>query len=416
MNPTAGNAPAPLALYAHFPWCVAKCPYCDFNSFALRGELPVGPYLDALRRDLDAQLEWFAAAARDVPGAAALHERPVTSVFMGGGTPSLFSPDAIGRWLEAARARLAFAADCEITLEANPGTVERGRFAEYRAAGVNRVSLGAQSFGAAQLAVLGRIHSADETRRAAAELHAAGLGNFNVDLMYALPGQTLEMAREDVRAALELEPAHLSHYQLTLEPGTTFGGLPPAGLPDDDTTEAMLSDCLVLLEARGYARYEVSAYARAGARCRHNLSYWSFADYLGLGAGAHGKVTLPAPAGAGLPRILRTTRPREPRRYVADPVSLQLAEVVPAQRPFEFLLNALRLVDGFASADFEARTGLAWASLPATGSLVARGLLETGSGRVRATARGLHFLNELLLEYLPDPATGMPTSPSATGT
>lgn len=410
----AGRAPAPLALYAHFPWCVAKCPYCDFNSFPLRGELPVEPYLDALRRDLDAQLEWFAQAARDAPGAPALHERPITSVFMGGGTPSLFAPEAIGRWLEAARARLRFAPDCEITLEANPGTVERGRFAEYRAAGVNRVSLGAQSFGAAQLATLGRIHSAAETRAAAAELHAAGLGNFNLDLMYALPGQTLEMACDDVRAALELEPAHLSHYQLTLEPGTLFAGLPPADLPDDDLTEAMLAECRALLDARGFARYEVSAYARAGARCRHNLGYWNFGDYLGVGAGAHGKLTLPAVA--GLPRILRTTRPREPRRYVADPASLQVTEVAAAQRPFEFLLNALRLVEGFAVVDFETSTGLEWAALSPTAGLIGRGLLETGAGRVRATPRGLHFLNELLLEYLPDGASGVPTSPSVTVT
>jgi putative oxygen-independent coproporphyrinogen III oxidase len=414
MSLAAGSAPAPLALYVHFPWCVAKCPYCDFNSFALRGDLPVEPYLEALQHDLDAQLEWFARAARDAPGAPALHERPVTSVFMGGGTPSLFAPEAIGRWLEAARARLRFAPDCEITLEANPGTVERGRFAEYRAAGVNRVSLGAQSFGAAQLATLGRIHSAAETRAAAHELHAAGLANFNLDLMYALPGQTLAMACDDVRAALELEPAHLSHYQLTLEPGTTFAGLPPAGLPDDDLSEAMLAECLVLLEGRGFTRYEVSAYARGGARCRHNLGYWNFGDYLGVGAGAHGKLTLPA--AAGLPRILRTTRPREPRRYVADPASLQVAEVAAAQRPFEFLLNALRLVEGFAVADFEAGTGLEWASLGPTAGLVARGLLETGAGRVRATPRGLHFLNELLLEYLPEGASSVPTSPSATGT
>jgi oxygen-independent coproporphyrinogen-3 oxidase len=406
MNPMA--TAAPLALYVHFPWCVAKCPYCDFNSFALRGELPVDSYLEALRRDLDAQLEWFAQIS---PGTASLAQRPVTSVFLGGGTPSLFSPDAIGRWLETARARLTFAADCEITLEANPGTIERGRFSAYRAAGINRVSLGAQSFSAAQLATLGRIHSAAETRAAAAELHAAGLGNFNLDLMYALPGQTLAMARADVAAALELAPAHLSHYQLTLEPGTTFAGRPPDDLPDDDTTERMLTECLALLAAHGFTRYEVSAYARPGARCRHNLTYWNFGDYLGVGAGAHGKVTLPA-----LPRILRTTRPREPRRYSADPTTLQVTEVAAAQRPFEFLLNALRLVDGFAVADFEAATGLGWADLAPTAELVERGLLELAGERVRATPQGLHFLNELLVEYLPDDASAVPTSPWPTGT
>lgn len=407
----AKPAAAPLALYVHFPWCVAKCPYCDFNSFALRGELPAEPYLDALRRDLDAQLEWFAQAA---PAGPALQARPVTSVFMGGGTPSLFAPDAIGRWLEAARARLSFAPDCEITLEANPGTIERGRFADYRAAGVNRVSLGAQSFGAAQLAALGRIHSAADTRVAAAELHAAGLTNFNLDLMYGLPGQTAAMARADVLAALALEPAHLSHYQLTLEPGTTFAGRPPDALPDDDSVERMLAECLAVLDTRGFARYEVSAYARAGARCRHNLTYWRFGDYLGIGAGAHGKLTLPA--GPEPPRILRTTRPREPRRYSADPVSLQVTDVPAVQRPFEFLLNALRLVDGFDTADFSTATGLAWASLAPTTRLLERGLLAAEGGRVRATPRGLQFLNELLIEYLPDTLSAVPTSPWPTNT
>ncbi|MEZ5459070.1 MAG: radical SAM family heme chaperone HemW [Steroidobacteraceae bacterium] len=396
----------PLALYAHFPWCVAKCPYCDFNSFALRGELPVETYLEALRRDLDAQLEWFAQAA---PAALPLPARPVTSVFLGGGTPSLFAPDAIGRWLEVARARLPFAPDCEITLEANPGTIERGRFADYRAAGVNRVSLGAQSFGSAQLAALGRIHGAADTRVAAAELHAAGLTNFNLDLMYGLPGQTPAMACADVLAALELEPAHLSHYQLTLEPGTTFAGRPPDALPDDDSVERMLAECLAVFDAHGFARYEVSAHARPGARCRHNLTYWHFGDYLGVGAGAHGKLTLPAAAGP--PRILRTTRPREPRRYGADPVTLQVTEVPLAQRPFEFLLNALRLVDGYEIADFTTATGLSWDSLGPTTRLLERGLLVTEGGRVRATQRGLQFLNELLIEYLPDPLAAVPTSP-----
>jgi oxygen-independent coproporphyrinogen-3 oxidase len=405
---------APVALYVHFPWCVAKCPYCDFNSFALRGELPARDYLDALLRDLDAQLAWFAqAAAAAGSGATSLAARPVTSVFMGGGTPSLFAPELLGQWLEQLRTRLDLAPDVEITLEANPGTVERGRFAGYRAAGINRVSLGAQSFGAAQLAALGRIHSPDETRRAAEELHAAGLANFNLDLMYALPEQTTAMARADVAAALELSPAHISHYQLTLEPGTPFAALPPAGLPDDDVAERMLAECLELLEGGGFERYEVSAYARRGARCRHNLNYWGFGDYLGIGAGAHGKLSVRASSAApGGLHIWRTTRPREPRRYLADPVTLQVAEVPLAQRPFEFLLNALRQVEGFDVAEFDAATGLRWVDQhAATESLVARGLLAfEGRGsagtdnrpqRIRATARGLHFLNDLLVEYLP---------------
>ena len=400
---------APLALYVHFPWCVAKCPYCDFNSFALRGELPTGDYLDALGRDLDAQLDWFARHG------VALARRPVNSIFMGGGTPSLFAPEALGHWLEQLRTRLALATDVEITLEANPGTIERGRFEGYRDAGINRVSLGAQSFGAAQLALLGRIHAPDDTRRAAEELHAVGLANFNLDLMYALPQQTPAMARADVAAALALQPAHVSHYQLTLEPGTTFAALPPAELPDDDMAERMLAECLELLERDGFERYEVSAYARRGARCRHNLNYWGFGDYLGIGAGAHGKISAADAADAaavdagGALRIWRTTRPREPRRYLADPVTLQVTEVPPEQRPFEFLLNALRQVDGFDAAQFELATGLRWADQDAaTRPLLERGLLvqdvpgrDGATTRIRATARGLHFLNDLLVEYLP---------------
>jgi oxygen-independent coproporphyrinogen-3 oxidase len=395
-----------IALYVHFPWCVAKCPYCDFNSFALRGELPAADYLAALRRDLLAQLEWL--EDRGAP------RRPIASLFMGGGTPSLFSPESIGEWLGWLRTQCTLTDDVEITLEANPGTIERGRFAGYRDAGVNRVSLGAQSFGAAQLAVLGRIHAADDTRRAAEELHAAGLANFNIDLMYALPGQSLAMARDDVAAALELAPAHVSHYQLTLEAGTPFAALPPAGLPEDDSAERMLEACLELLEARGYSRYEVSAYARAGARCRHNLAYWRFADYLGIGAGAHGKLSFGA---APALEIWRTTRPREPRRFMADPATLQPLAVPPGQRPFEFLLNALRLVDGFAVGEYEAATGLRWSDQQATtAALVARGLLSEADGRLRATARGLHFLNDVLVEYLPEAAGAVPTSPLRTAT
>jgi oxygen-independent coproporphyrinogen-3 oxidase len=388
-----------IALYVHFPWCVAKCPYCDFNSFALRGPLPVADYLEALRRDLCAQLEWL--ARRGAP------QRPIGSVFLGGGTPSLFPPEAIGEWLAWLRTECSLTADVEVTLEANPGTIERGRFSGYRDAGINRVSLGAQSFGGGQLAALGRIHAVDDTRRAAEELHAAGLGNFNIDLMYALPGQSVAMARADVAAALALAPAHVSHYQLTLEPATAFAARPPAGLPDDDTAERMLEACLELLHAHGYARYEVSAYARAGARCRHNLAYWRFGDYLGIGAGAHGKLSFGTPTA----EIWRTTRPREPRRYLADPVSLEPVAVPVEQRPFEFLLNALRLIEGFTITDYEAATGLRWAAQQATSAaLVGRGLLDQARGRVRATARGLRFLNDVLVEFLPDRDVRAPTS------
>jgi putative oxygen-independent coproporphyrinogen III oxidase len=375
----------PLALYVHFPWCVRKCPYCDFNSYALAGELAAEPYLQRLARDLEAQ-------AHEVSG------REVISVFLGGGTPSLFPPEAIARVLQAARRHLAFAVDAEVTLEANPGTIERGAFREYRAAGITRVSLGAQSFDAQALRALGRIHSPDETRRAAAELHAAGLANFNLDLMYALPGQDLAGALADVRQALELAPAHLSHYQLTLEPGTVFAAHPPP-LPPEDAAAAMHAQCTQLLAGAGFARYEVSAYARAGARCRHNLNYWNFGDYLGVGAGAHGKLTCSHDAD-----IVRTTQLREPRRYLAAADAVLARRSIPLhERPFEFMLNALRLTHGFDRASFCARTGLPWESVAAVLERQRqRGLLEASAAGYRPSAQGLLFLNDLLLEFLPE--------------
>jgi oxygen-independent coproporphyrinogen-3 oxidase len=379
----------PLGLYLHFPWCVRKCPYCDFNSHTLQGELPQAAYLETLLADFDAQ--------RPQPGG-----RAIASVFLGGGTPSLFPPEALARLLAALRQRAAFAPGAEITLEANPGTIERGRFAEYRAAGINRVSLGAQSFAPELLERLGRIHSAQETRSAAEELHAAGLGNFNLDLMYALPGQDLSGALADVRAAIALAPAHVSHYQLTLEPGTVFGARPPAGLPGDDLSFEMQQRCQAELAAAGYAQYEVSAYARPGARCAHNLNYWNFGDYLGVGAGAHGKLTEPLTW-----KITRTVREREPRRYLARGFALA-PDAVPVRSedlPFEFMMNALRLVGGFEPALFESRTGLPWNTVAGRiERLVARGLLECpghGAGGCRATELGQRFLNDAIAEFLP---------------
>jgi putative oxygen-independent coproporphyrinogen III oxidase len=376
----------PLSLYLHFPWCVRKCPYCDFNSYALQGALPEAVYLAALSRDMHEQ-----AGAPQVAG------RRLSTVFMGGGTPSLFSPAAIGRVLDEARALFGFDPDIEITLEANPGTIERGRFAEYAAVGVNRVSLGAQSFGARQLEVLGRIHGAADTARGAAELHAAGLSNFNLDLMYGLPEQDLAGARSDLRQALDLGPAHLSHYHLTMEPGTVFGAQPPP-LPSEDSVDAMLEVCAAELDGAAFGHYEVSAYARGGRQCRHNLNYWTFGDYLGVGAGAHGKLT---DAAAGT--IVRTTHTREPRRYQAG-TPLALRTVQPEELPFEFMMNALRLTGGFDAALFETRTGLRFDQVaPTLVVLQARGLLEGVDGRWAPTPRGLRFLNELLLEFLPDP-------------
>ena len=379
----------PLALYVHFPWCVQKCPYCDFNSHALRGELPADQYIDALIADLDAQ-------------ALAAPNRPLVSIFLGGGTPSLFPPASLARLFAAIRGRFALDPQIELTLEANPGTIERGRFAAYRAVGVTRVSLGAQSFNAGKLAVLGRIHSPADTRRAAAELHAAGLDNFNLDLMYGLPDQSVDDAEDDVRSALQLQPAHLSHYQLTLEPGTVFAARPPS-LPTDETIETMLERCQARLGDAGFERYEVSAYARRDRACRHNLNYWQFGDYLGIGAGAHGKLT---DTERGV--IRRTRQQRDPRRYLKSGIAGLTVEEVPVeQRPFEFMLTALRCVGGFERDAFESRTGLDFKSIePTLQALRARGLLMAVSGAPetanwRATERGFRFLNEVLLDFLP---------------
>jgi putative oxygen-independent coproporphyrinogen III oxidase len=392
--PTESAAPAeavPLALYVHMPWCVRKCPYCDFNSHQLKSGTPPDGYIEALIRDFDAELPL-------------LTERRIESVFFGGGTPSLFQPEDFARLLEAFRRRIGFAADAEITLEANPGTIERGRFDGYRDAGINRVSLGAQSFAPHALSRLGRIHGADDTYRAVEELHAAGLDNFNLDLMYALPEQTLGEAIADVRIACSLEPAHLSYYQLALEPGTAFHARPPP-LPDEDAAFAIQAEGQQLLAAHGFLQYEISAYAKPGARCRHNLNYWQFGDYVGVGAGAHGKLTLSAPH-----RIFRTEKPRQPRDYLdrltdtpaAPPAAIGKRKVVaPTDLPFEFMLNALRLNEGFAMRDFERRTGLPRRAVePDLLRAQARGLIEPTAEGWRPTERGRLFLNDLQAAFL----------------
>ncbi len=376
----------PLALYVHFPWCVRKCPYCDFNSYTLRGPLGEHDYVAALRADLSSQ-------------AQAVRAREVNSIFLGGGTPSLFSPAAIAEVLAAAGEQLALAPGLEVTLEANPGAVERGRFAEYRAAGVTRVSLGAQSFDARRLEALGRIHSPHDTRRAAGELHAAGLDNFNLDLMYGLPEQDAAGAVADIEAALSLAPAHLSHYQLTLEPGTPFAASPPR-LPDEDTIERMLPRCRERLEAEGFAQYEVSAYARPGRQCWHNHNYWTFGDYLGIGAGAHGKLT-----NVSAHEVARTRQAREPRRYLASAAGgVGTCTVVAVEQlPFEFMLNALRLSEGFEPRLFSSRTGLPWAAVePAVRRLMGRDLIVEEGGQYRASPLGWRFLNDVLLSFLPE--------------
>ncbi|MGH8442838.1 MAG: radical SAM family heme chaperone HemW [Nevskiaceae bacterium] len=379
----------PLSLYVHFPWCVRKCPYCDFNSHALRGELPESEYVEALVHDLDYEL-------------ASGEPRPLASIFFGGGTPSLFSAAAIGRLLEQAAKRIAFAPDIEITLEANPGTADAANFRGYRAAGVNRLSIGVQSLDAGALKALGRIHGPDEARRALVLARDAGFDNVNLDLMYALPQQTLEQARADLAGALALAPEHLSYYQLTLEPNTEFFARPPP-LPDHDAGWAMQEQGQEMLAAAGYGQYEVSAYARAGRRCRHNLNYWEFGDYLGIGAGAHGKRTRGGGATATIERRARHKHPRTWLDAAGGAGAVQEERVVPAaDLPFEFAMNALRLNGGFELARFEQRTGLPGERLgPALAQAAGRNLIEREGGGVRASKRGRELLNQLTALFLP---------------
>jgi oxygen-independent coproporphyrinogen-3 oxidase len=373
-----------IAVYVHLPWCVQKCPYCDFNSHARPERIPEAEYVAALLADLDGDLDLAAG-------------REVASVFLGGGTPSLFGVAAIASLIEGLDARLRLRHDAEITMEANPGTVEHGRFSGYAAAGVNRVSLGAQSFDGEMLRTLGRIHGPGEIEAAVDELVAAGIDNFNLDLMYALPRQSREGALADLESALELGPAHLSRYQLTLEPGTVFHRHPPP-LPDDELAFEMQRDGDAKLAAAGFLQYEVSAWACPGRSCRHNLNYWRFGDYLGIGAGAHGKATLAA-------TVIRTEKPRSPRAYLAGGGRQGgIRRTIPSRElPFEYMLNALRLVDGFRLADFERATGLESAAVtPKLAELAARGLVQQDGGRCRASPLGFRFLNDLLAEFLPE--------------
>lgn len=380
----------PLSLYIHIPWCVRKCPYCDFNSHAQNGALPVDEYIAALLADLDRDLSEHAEAVA---------ERAIRSVFFGGGTPSLFMPDAIARILDGVAARIALPNEAEVTLETNPGTVEHGRFDVYRTAGVDRLSFGVQSFDDDKLRRLGRIHSAGEAEAAIKSAQDAGFDNVNLDLMYALPEQTLAGALADVERALALQPTHVSHYQLTLEPNTLFAAKPPP-LPDEDHAWDMQEACQARLAEAGYAQYEVSAYARDGRRCEHNLNYWRFGDYLGIGAGAHGKLS--SADGA----IRRTAKLKLPRSYLdraarGEAFGTQ-AVVEAAERPFEFMLNALRLNDGVPAALFEHRTGLPLADIAAPLARARElGWLEHGEAELRPTAEGRRLLNDLILLFLP---------------
>ena len=382
---TLGALP-PLSLYVHLPWCLKKCPYCDFNSHEQSTGVPEARYLDALRCDLEAALPF-------------VWGRRVHSVFIGGGTPSLFTPEAIDQLITDIRARLPLEPGCEITLEANPGTFERDRFRGYRAAGVTRLSVGVQSFDDTKLKALGRVHDADQARAALEEARAC-FDTFNLDLMYALPGQTLAELDADLNEALGFEPPHLSIYHLTIEPNTFFAKHPPK-LPDDD----LASDMLDLIAARtatvGLDRYEVSAFARPGHRCVHNLNYWQFGDYLGIGAGAHGKLSFPH-------RVVRQVRYRDPNKYMAQALAgaaiAQDEEVPREQLPFEFMLNALRLREGFELARFSERTGLPLSAIQAALQRAEdQGLIARDFQWVRPTARGFDFLNDLQSLFLAEP-------------
>ena len=377
------NALPPLSLYIHIPWCVRKCPYCDFNSHEARGELPEDDYVAALLADLEAALP-------------RVWGRPVFTVFIGGGTPSLLSVRALDALLSGVRARLPLAPDAEITLEANPGTAEAGKFAGFRAAGINRLSLGIQSFNDRHLAALGRIHDATQARRAA-ELALRTFDNVNLDLMYGLPGQTAAESDADIAAAVALAPQHVSAYHLTIEPNTYFHRYPPA-LPDDDATADMQVAVEAQLAAAGYEHYETAAFARPGRHSRHNLNYWMFGDYVGIGAGAHGKLSFKN-------NILRESRARQPKAYLtwaaAGALLPEQREVTVAELPGEFMMNALRLNAGFELALFASRTGLeSTRILAALEQAEARGLLCRDHQRVRPTPLGRRFLNDLVQLFL----------------
>jgi len=381
----------PLSLYIHMPWCVKKCPYCDFNSHGLRSEPPpYADYIDHLLADLDADRADFGAA---------LEGRPVVSIFFGGGTPSLFSPELIERLLDGVRERLPLVDNAEITLETNPGTVEHGRFDGYLAAGVNRISFGVQSFDDDKLKRLGRIHSASEAEAAVKSAQDAGYANINLDLMYALPQQTLDGALADVARAVALQPTHISHYQLTLEPNTAFAANPPP-LPDDDHAWAMQEACEARLATAGYGQYEISAYAQPNRRCTHNLNYWQFGDYLGIGAGAHGKLSNVASN-----QVQRRWKTRHPRAYLeasGGPTRIGGDSVASAaELPFEYMLNALRLIDGVPLTAFAERTGLPLERIATRlATTRQRGWLHDDPQLLHTTTLGQRFLNDVIASFL----------------
>lgn len=381
------SALPPLSLYVHLPWCIKKCPYCDFNSHEQSKDgVQEQRYIDAVIADLEAALPL-------------IWGRNIHSIFIGGGTPSLFSPEAIDRLLGDIRARLRLEADCEITMEANPGTFEKDRFKAFRGAGVTRLSIGVQSFNDAHLKALGRVHDRAQAL-AAVEEAAASFDTFNLDIMYALPGQTQEQLDEDLATALQFQPPHISIYHLTIEPNTYFAKFPPQ-IPEDDTAYAMLDRITEATAAAGMDRYEVSAYARQGHRCFHNVNYWQFGDYLGIGAGAHSKLSFAH-------RVVRQVRFRDPARYMEQALAghavAQDEEVARADLPFEYMLNALRLRNGFGLRDFTERTGLAITAIQkGLEEAERKGLIERDFARVRPTIKGFDFLSDLQEIFLSNP-------------
>ena len=377
----------PLSLYVHLPWCVRKCPYCDFNSHVIRGAIPADHYVQCLLQDLE----------QDLP---LVWGRPVHSVFFGGGTPSLFSAEQIRLLMNGFRSRLRISPDAEVTLEANPGTIEHDSFTAYRDAGINRVSLGVQSFSDQSLSRIGRIHGSEEAEQAIHSIRRSGIGNFNIDLMFALPGQSLNDAIEDVNKAIGFKPTHLSHYQLTLEPNTAFYADPPQ-LPEEDEAWHMQEECGELLRNAGYEQYEISAWAKPGLECRHNLNYWRYGDFLGIGSGAHAKITLPSEG-----NVRRRIRLRHPQSWMEQvEAGNSLAEdknLEPRERVFEFFLNQLRLRAGVRKSQFEPRTGVSWCEVSApVVQAIEKGLLKDENEVLAPTSLGWRFSNEIQALFLP---------------
>ncbi|MEY3289464.1 MAG: hypothetical protein RLZZ419_1706 [Pseudomonadota bacterium] len=375
----------PLSLYIHIPWCIKKCPYCDFNSHAVKGETPEAAYVDALLNDLVKDLQRYAIT------------RPISSIFIGGGTPSLFSPESINRLLRGIEQQVTLKTDIEITLEANPGTFESHKFAEFRSLGINRLSIGIQSFNDKLLKKLGRVHSAHEAIIATEIAHQAGFENFNLDLMFGLPDSSPDDSKTDIATAIDLKPTHISFYQLTLEPNTYFHKFPPQ-LPNDELIFSMQKHCQKLLADQGYQQYEVSAYSQPDLQCRHNVNYWQFGDYLGIGAGAHGKITQALPQ-----QIIRSFKPKSPEQYLSDTHKNGGSEVISVtELPLEFIMNHLRLKQGFTLDTYQTTTGLDIATLePALSACLKQELLIYENKHYYCSEQGWNFMDNILEKFMP---------------